>query len=119
MDAKEKNKLIRLGNQLFTEKKYEKAAKIFITTGYRDGLIRLGDFWYFEKKMPLVAWGYYNRAKHDRMLNKIREGFNFALKCWLNEDEISTVPLPAESLTKEEIEKRLPSAGVDLRKLII
>ena len=33
----------RKGNELFNEKKYDEARRLFITTGYSDGLTRLGD----------------------------------------------------------------------------
>jgi hypothetical protein len=44
--------LIRKGNELFNQKKLELARKIFITTGYSDGLIRLGDE-YIKQAKPL------------------------------------------------------------------
>jgi hypothetical protein len=46
--------LIRKGNELFNLKKYDLARKIFVTTGYADGLIRLGDL-YLKQSKPLEA----------------------------------------------------------------
>src|SRR5687767_13931696 len=82
----QKAELMRRGNQLFNEGRYFEAGKIFATIGYKTGLIRLGDLFYFEKEMPLVAYGFYRNANHKPMLDKIGDGFVFALKCLLSDD---------------------------------
>lgn len=76
---------MRKGNELFNRGQYFEAGKIFNVIGYKTGLIRLGDLFYFEKEMPLVAYGFYRNANHRPMLDKIGEGFVFALKCLLYE----------------------------------
>ncbi len=81
----QKSELIRRGNTLFNEGRYFEAGRVFATVGYKTGLIRLGDLFYFEKEMPLVAYGFYRNANHRPMLDKIGEGFVFALKCLLYE----------------------------------
>jgi hypothetical protein len=83
----EKAQLIRKGNQAFNEGNVDLASKIFKTTEYKDGLIRVGDYYYFDKRQPLMAYGYYKRANHSIMLEKISDGFIFALKHWLSEDK--------------------------------
>jgi len=87
MEDSEKVQLIRKGNQAFNEGNIDLASKIFKTTEYKDGLIRVGDHYYFDKHQPLMAYGYYKRANHHIMLEKISDGFIFALKHWLGEDE--------------------------------
>lgn len=82
----QKTELMRRGNQLFNEGRYFDAGKIFSTIGYKTGLIRLGDLFYFEKEMPLVAYGFYRNANHKPMLDKIGDSFVFALKCLLSDD---------------------------------
>lgn len=77
--------LMRKGNQLFNRGQFFEAGKIFNVIGYKTGLIRLGDLFYFDKEMPLVAYGFYRNANHRPMLDKIGEGFVFALKCLLYE----------------------------------
>jgi hypothetical protein len=47
VDSSTRVALIRKGNQLFTDGKIELAERIFVTTDYRDGMIRAGD-WYME-----------------------------------------------------------------------
>ncbi len=86
MNEKERTELIRKGNAAFNEGNIEMAARIFKTTEYKDGLIRLGDYYYFEREQPLMAYGYYRKAGHAKMLDKLSEAFIFALKCWLSED---------------------------------
>ncbi|MDH4261681.1 MAG: hypothetical protein OEV78_01410 [Spirochaetia bacterium] len=86
MDNTEKVQLIRKGNQAFNEGNIDLASKIFKATEYKDGLIRVGDHYYFDQKQPLMAYGYYKRANHNIMLEKISDGFIFALKCWLDDD---------------------------------
>ncbi len=81
----QKAELIRRGNTLFNEGRYFEAGRVFATVGYKTGLIRLGDLFYFKKEMPLVAYGFYRNANHRPMLDKIGEGFVFALKCLLYE----------------------------------
>jgi hypothetical protein len=81
----QKAELIRRGNTLFNEGRFFDAGRVFTTVGYKTGLIRLGDLFYFEKEMPLVAYGFYRNANHRPMLDKIGEGFVFALKCLLYE----------------------------------
>jgi hypothetical protein len=82
----QKAELMRKGNLLFNEGRYFEAGKIFSTIGYKTGLIRLGDFFYFDKEMPLVAYGFYRNANHKPMLDKIGDSFVFALKCLLSDD---------------------------------
>ena len=46
--------LIRRGNVFFNKGEYEKAKRVFLTTGYTDGLIRVGDR-YMENNDHLEA----------------------------------------------------------------
>ena len=87
LDPKTRNALIRRGNQAFNEGNIELAAKIFRALNYKDGLIRIGDYYYYQKKQPLIAYGYYKKANHTPMLIKLMDAFVFAIKCWLWSDE--------------------------------
>lgn len=110
----QKAELTRKGNILFNEGKYFEAGKIFTLVGYKTGLIRLGDFFYFEKEMPLVAYGFYRNAKHQPMLEKIGDSFVFALKCLLSDDESSPRP-KAQNTTEDQLKIRTansPDAGL-------
>ena len=77
--------LIRKGNELFNQKNYDLAKKIFLTTGYTDGLIRLGDY-YVEKKMPLEAFRMYWLAPYPKKVNYMLEKVVSIMKMWLAEE---------------------------------
>ncbi|MCL2480291.1 MAG: hypothetical protein FWF38_01125 [Spirochaetaceae bacterium] len=66
--------LNRKGNQFFNEGKIEVARRIFITTGYSDGLSRVGDH-YYKNNNYLEALKMYSIApapdKKDELIKKI------------------------------------------------
>lgn len=95
LSDQERTTLIRKGNQAFNEGNVDLASRIFKTAEYKDGLIRVGDYYYFDKRQPLLAYGYYKCANHQIMIEKISDGFIFALKHWLADGktpEASTSP---------------------------
>ncbi|MCS6972370.1 MAG: hypothetical protein NZL89_05025 [Leptospiraceae bacterium] len=101
----QKAELIRRGNQLFNEGKYFEAGRIFRAVGYKDGLIRLGDYFFFDKNLPLVAYGFYRDAQYTPMLERIKNSFVFALKCLLSEGG-PTPARPAAEKTEESLKVR-------------
>ena len=94
--------LIRKGNELFNRGEVEQASKIFMTTAYKDGLIRIGDYYFFEKKNPFKALHYYIEAKYEKRIREITERMARVLKKWLSEDNTSH-----ESVNNEKTEKKL------------
>ena len=54
IDGSQKAVLNRKGNMLFNSGDIEGAKRIFLTTGYSDGLVRVGDY-YNSKGKPLDA----------------------------------------------------------------
>jgi hypothetical protein len=60
-----KVKLNRRGNELFNQGDVESARRIFQTTGYSDGLIRVGDR-YLAGGRPVDALKMYTLAKDDK-----------------------------------------------------
>lgn len=66
--------LNRKANALFNDGKIEMAERIFITTGYSDGLTRCGDS-YAEKNEYIKALRLYllahNKRKSDPLIEKI------------------------------------------------
>jgi hypothetical protein len=76
--------LIRKGNVLFNEKKYDLARKVFLTTGYADGLIRLGDV-YMKENKPLEALKMYWLAPESRKVGALVERASEVLRQWLKE----------------------------------
>lgn len=104
----QKSELIRRGNELFNQGRFFEAGRVYTTVGYKTGLIRLGDLFYFEKEMPLVAYGFYRNANHKPMLDKIGDGFVFALKCLLDDGPAPKQPRPAA--TAEQLRVRQANA---------
>ncbi len=88
MDKKERIELIRKGNMLFNKGEIEKASIIFRKTGYRDGLTRIGDYYFYEKKQPLIALKYYKMVNKTEKVNEIFERMVFALGKWIGEDKV-------------------------------
>lgn len=78
--------LIRKGNVLFNEKKYDLAKKIFLTTGYTDGLIRLGDL-YMKESKPLEAFRMYWLAPDLKKVGTLLEKTVHIIHKWLKEDK--------------------------------
>lgn len=109
--------LIRRGNQLFNEGKYFDAGRVYSTVDYKAGLIRLGDLFYFDKQMPLVAYGFYRKAAHKPMLEKISDSFVFALKCLLADDRSNTsekTKIGKSEDTQEELKVRQANSPEEL-----
>lgn len=61
LSSEQRVALIRKGNVLFSQGMFDQAKRIFMTCGYSDGLIRLGD--HYEKNHdPLEALRMYSMA---------------------------------------------------------
>ncbi len=84
LSGEQKSALIRKGNQLFNEGKYEVAKRIFITTGYSDGLGRLGDY-YYEKKQVLEAYRMYHLAPNRKIVEAMTEKMAMIVRSWLKD----------------------------------
>lgn len=86
LSREERAALIRKGNELFNAKKYDLAKRVYITTGYTDGLMRLAEY-YLSIRQPLEALKLYwiapNKKGVDRMIEKAAQ----ILGSWLTEDE--------------------------------
>lgn len=78
--------LIRKGNELFNQKQYDLAKRIFLTVGYTDGLIRLGDL-YLQEKKPLEALRMYWLAPDARKVSAMIESSAKVIQNWLKERE--------------------------------
>ena len=72
LSSEQKVALNRKGNELFNRGKIDEACRIFVTTGYSDGLSRIG-YVYTEKNESLVALKYYILAKNSRKTEPIYE----------------------------------------------
>ncbi len=83
LSDQQKVALNRKANALFNEGKVEMAKRIFITTGYSDGLTRIGDNYNKENKyldalkMYLLA---HNKRKSEPIIEKISQIVSVMLK---------------------------------------
>ena len=87
MDEKDRAKLIRTGNECFRNGEYKEAARIFIKTRYSDGLIRMGDFYYYEKQDVAAALKFYKAANYQPGVAVLIEKIVPVIRKWLKEDE--------------------------------
>jgi hypothetical protein len=76
--------LIRRGNELFNKGDFGLAQRIFITTKYSDGLIRIGD-WYADGGKPLEALRAYWLAPCPEKAAVLIERIAKVMKQWLSE----------------------------------
>lgn len=89
---RERVALIRKGNEFFNKGEIEKALALFVKTDYKDGLTRVADHFFYDKKMPLIAVKYYKMANRKDKVNEIFERMIFALGKWIGEDKIKDAP---------------------------
>lgn len=104
MDQKERVALIRAGNELFNKGEIVKAIDVFEKTNYKDGLARVGDYFFYDKRMPLVALKYYRLANREVKVKEIFERMMYALGKFIREDkegkEAKKAPEPKEIKVK-------------------
>lgn len=85
LTAQQKAALIRKGNELFNAGNLEQAKKVFLTTGYTDGIVRIGDY-YYKKNELFEAFRMYWLApapdKKDLMISMMAT----TVQKWLKED---------------------------------
>ncbi len=85
LSSEQRTQLVRKGNELFNAGKLAEARRIFLTAGYSDGLIRLGDH-YYKKKQPLEAFKMYWQASASDRIDQMVEQMAGVVRQWLQED---------------------------------
>ena len=89
VDSGDKAALNRKGNSFFNNGEIEKARRIFLTTGYSDGLIRIGDY-YRSNGRPMDALRMYwiapDRNKAEPVIMKLSAVIQSLLKEDLNNE---------------------------------
>lgn len=86
LDRAQRTALIRKGNELFNDNKIVAAKRVFITTRYSDGLIRLGDY-YQKQKQPLEAFRMYWLAGETKRKGEMVEKMALVVRHWLKDEE--------------------------------
>lgn len=76
----ERTELIRQGNRAFNElrakwdfAKLKEANDCFTEARYQDGLFRIADFLYYERKLPLLAVSYYKKINTNKAKERLEE----------------------------------------------
>ncbi|MDR1363025.1 MAG: hypothetical protein LBJ35_03125 [Spirochaetaceae bacterium] len=86
MDSTQKAHLNRKGNMLFNQGDIESARRIFITTGYSDGLSRIGDY-YRSKGRVIDALRMYWIAPDKKKSNELIMELSFMVKSLIHEGD--------------------------------
>lgn len=98
MENEERISLIRRGNELFNQGDFKNSLKIFLMTDYKDGIIRVADYLYFDRKDKVSAVKLYKRAGHQKVIDEFSERVAVLIKLLLSEDKI------IKQITEGEIE---------------
>ena len=77
--------LIRKGNEFFNNGNSSAAKRVYLTTGYGDGLIRMGDH-HYKKKEFLEAFRMYWLGKEKNKCNDLIEKMVLVIREWLSEE---------------------------------
>jgi hypothetical protein len=85
VDSSTRAKLIRKGNEFFTDGKIKAAEKIFISVDYKDGLVRLGDY-YLENKDIVKSCEMYFMSENNSKINSFLENSARVIEKLLKED---------------------------------
>jgi hypothetical protein len=86
LESSQKAALNRKGNMLYNAGDIEGARRIFITTGYSDGLVRVGDF-YKSQGRDLDALRMYWIAPDRKKCEPILEKLSGLIRTLINEEE--------------------------------
>lgn len=86
IDSSQKAHLNRRGNELFNKGQTETARRIFQTTGYSDGLIRVGER-YLEAGKAVDALKMFKLAHDRKRCDMLIEKAALAIKKMLEEEE--------------------------------
>lgn len=78
--------MIRKGNQFFTEGNYQAAENIFITVDYKDGLVRLGDY-YLDKGDIYNAAKMYFMSENPSRIEAFSTKAARVIQKWLHADD--------------------------------
>ncbi len=84
LSSEQKVHLIRKGNALFTDGDFDQAKKIFVATGYSDGMIRLGDR-FMDRGDALSALQMYKMAPAPDKAEAVIILLTKAVRKWLKE----------------------------------
>lgn len=76
--------LMRRGNEFFNKGDIEQAKRIFLTIGYTDGLIRIGDY-YYSRNEPFEAFKMFKLAPAPDRVENLIERMTSVIRDWLQD----------------------------------
>ena len=85
MEQKERVLLIRKGNELYNQKKYDEAIKLYLKAEYMDGIMRVADYYYYDLKQPLSALKFYRLINRKDRIDEINARIMYAFNRMLAE----------------------------------
>jgi hypothetical protein len=85
VSADKKAALIRKGNEVFNQGDLKTAERIFLTVGYGDGLIRLGDR-YYKSGQALEALRMYRLAHDSGRTGALYDRIVTIIRSWMVEN---------------------------------
>jgi hypothetical protein len=85
IDSVRKAALVRKGNQCFNDGDISTAEKIFVTIGYTDGIIRVGDY-YYKRGEVLEAFRLFRIAPAPERVSEMIESMAAVVRNWLEEE---------------------------------
>jgi len=88
IDSSTRVQLIRKGNEFLQNGEIENAKKIFITVDYKDGLVRLGDFYLKNKDLYKSAEMYF-MSENKSKIKAFSKKCALIIEKFLNEENIS------------------------------
>ncbi|MDH5682059.1 MAG: hypothetical protein OEZ36_10760, partial [Spirochaetota bacterium] len=106
---------IREGNKSFNEGEIELAKKYFLKADYQSGLLRVADYYYYDKKLPLNALPLYLKCGSKDRIDEIYQRMAFALGKMLEKDKIQDSPKdvkPSADGVQKEITQSLDQGTV-------
>ena len=107
MNDEEKVALSRKGNEFFNNGNMTEAIKYFVKAGYRDGIMRVADYYFYDKKQPLIALKFYKMINRKDRIDEINARMMFAFNKMLSSSKDEAKPGAAAVESNEEIEVKI------------
>lgn len=113
--------LIKKGKEAFSNKDLKLAKECFLLANYKEGLIQLGDYYMYEKRLPLLAYGYYKKAGATDKIEDLHRRMILAISKWIGEDKIKPESLKKfkEQAKNDFVEVKVDPKLLEVAKKII
>ncbi len=112
MTQKERMSLIREGNKLFNDRDIQLAQKYFLKADYQSGLLRVADYYFYDKQLPLNALPLYMKCGAKSKIEEIHQRMAFALEKILGDSKDDETQ-DGNDIELSEIDKKMTSQSTD------